>query len=165
MKDDPFELRFRHYDGTVTPVFTKEIYESWRDQFADYFNPVFTESVIAEIKLGDLLGVDNGYAPEVATVVSVDAMDVAITSASYISGSLHIGVIEVSKSYRRKGIGSILIDYYKKLSKTGLVDASISIHKPEIREFYIRNGFIEDGLTVDNLFGKDMTFIKMSYRK
>lgn len=84
---------------------------------------------------------------ETNVVVARDGLRLAgFGIMTYTDASAHLNLLAVKEAYRRKGIGSALLDWLEKCARTAglaVVKAEVRYENPAARGFYLANGYAE----------------------
>lgn len=156
------EITFSPYDGKSDCEFNRALFASLVSQYSDYTDMENAERAVCQ------------FMPNSAVIDEVAGYSAAHSLASYRNNKILaltcivpfgeqgnlISTMEVLKEYRGNGFGSELLS--KALNNKGPSSVYVSVHKPEVRDFYAKNGFIEQEKAKSNLYGIDMEFLYMS---
>ena len=153
---------FAPYDGKSDRKFNEALFRSLVSQYSDYTDIQNAKRVVRQFMPDStLLGKNAGYSHthSLATFEKNEVLALTCIVPFGEYGNL-VSTMEVKEDYRGKGIGSELL--CKAMGEKQPVSVYVSIHRPMVREFYAKNGFIEQEMTKTNLYGIEMIFCLMS---
>jgi GNAT superfamily N-acetyltransferase len=135
------------------PVFLCALRQSWTAQYADYLGDLQAAALVDQLIDDDLL-----YPQQNQTVclANMDGRTVGLAGSRALSGIHLVTMLEVLESHRSLGVGRQLLDCLRKPPDRQL--AHVSIHRPGVRSFYERLGFIALERCVVDHYGHALEF-------
>lgn len=128
--------QLRQGDWMKEAAFLETLYHSWVDQYADYMGEPQARLHVDELRQQGRL---YDHHDPLTVHAWIDEQIVGVTALRTLQGIDLITMLEVHPDYRRRAIGSQLLEALCCASDTLM--AHVSVHKPRVLEFYQRHGF------------------------
>ena len=156
------DIVFAPYDGKSDSEFNVALFRSLVSQYSDYTNTENAERAVRQFMPNSaVIDETAGYSTVHSLALYQNNNVVALTCIVPFgeNGNL-ISTMEVHEKHRGKGYGSELL--CKALNNKLPCWVYVSIHRPNVQEFYVKNGFLEQEKTKSNLYGIEMVFSLMT---
>lgn len=146
-------VQFKQGDWLGQKEFIDELRRSWVAQYTDYLGADIASKLVQQL-------IDDGSLfkhDERATLQAWSGGElVGITSLRQLDGLSMITLLEVHSRYQKQGIGRLLLQALETASPRLL--AHVSIHRPHLKMFYNRCGYVELQPTVIDHYGHQLAF-------
>ncbi|MGQ7844313.1 GNAT family N-acetyltransferase [Granulosicoccus sp. 3-233] len=118
-------------------TFLEALHVSWIEQYADYIGEAAAHALVNRLLVTDELYPGEGQQVQLALI---GTRPVGVAACRSMQGLSLITMLEVLSEHRQQGVGSRLLTDLQARTTERLF-AHVSIHRPQVRRFYERQGF------------------------